>query len=68
MKDLQNKFEVYISHKKRRKKKGECNKLLEEEKTYDKVVYSSRIDAEHWTNEKLSFDLSSCKNKKSRFT
>lgn len=38
---------VNIPHKKKRKKKGECNELTDEQKAYNKEVSSERIDVEH---------------------
>lgn len=38
---------INIPYKKKRKKKGECNKLSEEQKAYNKTVASQRVDVEH---------------------
>ncbi len=39
-------LKVHIPHKKKRKKKGECNELSEEEKAHNKALSSSRVDVE----------------------
>ncbi len=39
-------LKVHIPHKRKRKKKGECNELLEEEKAHNKALSSSHVDVE----------------------
>jgi hypothetical protein len=40
-------LKVNIPHKRKRKKKGECNELTNEQKAYNKEMSSQRIDVEH---------------------